>query len=231
MKLKIIGDKENNVIKQIRKQYNYEMEEKCCMMMEEKCCMKMECCDEYDDEEDFCCCKAAADDDECCDDDEGDDDDDRDDDRGYRAKKIMSFGNPYNAEKKEECLLEKENDKKNEEKEVIHKKEEKQIELNNKENLMKMINTQDFIDGCWEENNYTKLIKEKYQKEFDLLKTLKNKNINDRTALTILVIYFINKEHSELLKDLIMIIKKGKIFIQKETNDNYENIIKEIGLN
>ena len=30
---------------------------------------------------------------------------------------------------------------------------------------------------------------------------------------------------------LIMIIKKGKIFIQKETNDNYENIIKEIGLN
>ena len=265
MKLKIIGDKENNVIKQIRKQYNYdyEMEEKCCMMMEEKCCMKMECCDEYDDEEDFCCCKAAADDDECCDDDEGDDDDDRDDDRGYRAKKIMSFGNPYKAEKKEECcnkeeddsdlmgnndlsnkninnneqekkeecLLEKENDKKNEEKEVIQKKEEKQIELNNKENLMKMINTQDFIDGCWEENNYTKLIKEKYQKEFDLLKTLKNKNINDRTALTILVIYFINKEHSELLKDLIMIIKKGKIFIQKETNDSYENIIKEIGLN
>ena len=96
---------------------------------------------------------------------------------------------------------------------------------------MKMINTQDFIDGFWEENNYTKIIKEKYQKEFDLLKNLKNKNINDRTALTILIIYFINKEHFELLKDLIMIIKKGKIFIQKETNDSYENIIKEIGLN
>ena len=108
---------------------------------------------------------------------------------------------------------------------------ENQIELNNKDNLMKMINTQDFIDGFWEENNYTKKIKEKYQKEFDLLKILKNKNINDRTALTILIIYFINKEHSELLKDLIMIIKRAKIYIQKETNDIYENIIKEIGLN
>ena len=95
---------------------------------------------------------------------------------------------------------------------------------------MKMINTQDFIDGFWEENNYTKKIKEKYQKEFDLLKNLENKNINDKIALTILVIYFITKEHSELLKDLIMIIKKGKIFIQKEINDNYENIIKKIGL-
>ena len=96
---------------------------------------------------------------------------------------------------------------------------------------MKMINTQDFIDGFWEENNYTKIIKEQYQKEYDLLKNIKNKKINDKIALTILIIYFINKEHSELLKDLIMIIKKGKIFIQKETNDNYENILKEIGLN
>ena len=96
---------------------------------------------------------------------------------------------------------------------------------------MKMINTQDFIDGFWEENEYTKIIKEKYQKEFNLLKALKNKNIDDKTALTILVLYFINKEHPELLADLIMIIKKGKIFIQKETKDNYENIIKEICLN
>ena len=136
--------------------------------------------------------------------------------------------------------LEKGNREKMERNELFEIKIEKQKELNNKgnqidfwskENLMKMINTQDFIDGYWEENNYTKIIKEKYQKEFDLLKGLKNKNINDRIVLTILIIYFINKEHSELLKDLIMIIKKGKIFIQKETNDNYENIIKEIGLN
>ena len=118
-----------------------------------------------------------------------------------------------------------------EKKELNENKKEKQVDLNGKENIMKMINTQDFIDGYQEENEYTKIIKQKYQKEFDLLKGLKNKNINDKIALTILIIYFINKEHSELLKDLIMIIKKGKIFIQKETKDNYENIIKEIGLN
>ena len=40
---------------------------------------------------------------------------------------------------------------------------------------MKMINTQDFIDGFWEENNYTKIIKEQYQKEYDLLKNIKIK--------------------------------------------------------
>ena len=36
--------------------------------------------------------------------------------------------------------------------------------LNNKEDIMKMINTQDFIDGCWEENEYTKIIKDKINK-------------------------------------------------------------------
>ena len=96
---------------------------------------------------------------------------------------------------------------------------------------MKMINTQDFIDGCWEENEYTKIIKDKYKKEFNLLKGIKNKNISDKNALTILIIYFINKEHSELLADLLMIFKKAKIYIKKEINDSYENIIKLIGLN
>ena len=166
---------------------------------------------------------------------------------GYscKCKKSVSSGVSYKKAKEKKCEMKREEKIENEEKffeifgceyeenkskESIEKKEEKENDLDNKQNLMKMINTQDFIDGFWEENNYTKIIKEKYQKEFDLLKNLENKNINDKIALTILVIYFITKEHSELLKDLIMIIKKGKIFIQKETNDNYENIIKEIGL-
>ena len=166
---------------------------------------------------------------------------------GYscKCKKSVSSVVSYKKAKEKKCEMKREEKKENEEnifeifgceyeenksKESIEKKEEKENDLDNKENLMKMINTQDFIDGFWDENNYTKIIKEKYQKEFDLLKNLENKNINDKIALTVLVIYFITKEHSELLKDLIMIIKKGKIFIQKETNDNYENIIKEIGL-
>ena len=123
------------------------------------------------------------------------------------------------------------NERKEDRKEKAKKKEEKEDESNSKENIMKMINTQDFIDGFWEENKYTKIIKDKYKKEYNLLKKLKKKKINDRIALTIIVIYFINKEHPKLLQDLIMIIKKAKIYIQKETRDNYENIIKEIGLN
>ena len=104
------------------------------------------------------------------------------------------------------------------------------IYLNNKENIMEMIATQDFIEGSWNINEKTKIIKKKYEKEFELLKNLKDKNIDDKIAITILIIYFINNEHSELLKELIMIIKKGKLFIQEKTKNYYENIINEIGL-
>ena len=93
---------------------------------------------------------------------------------------------------------------------------------------MKIINTQDFVGGSWDINDQTKIIKEKYEKEFELLKNLKDKNIDDKVAMTILIIYYVNKEHSELLKELVMIIKKGKLFIQERTKDTYENIIKEV---
>ena len=104
---------------------------------------------------------------------------------------------------------------------------------NNKEKdeFMKMVNSQDFIEGYWEQNEYTKIIIEKYEKEYNLIKGLKNKNIDDKTAITILVIYFINKEHANFLNDLLMIIKKAKKFIQKTINDSYENIIKEANIN
>ena len=105
------------------------------------------------------------------------------------------------------------------------------IELNEKESIMDMINTQDLIGGYWDENEYTKIIKNKYQNEYYLLKGLKNKNINDRIAITILIIYYINKEHPELLVELLMIIKKAKIFIQNNIKDTYENTIKEVNLN
>ena len=232
MKLKIIGDKENNVIKQIRIREIRE-EKICCDDLEDNCDYNL-CVDVYK-----CCAikecfiekECFFDNKKCC-----MDDDDESEEEELNCKK-SGFNKKRKARK---CDIDDEDedmddDESEGEKEVKHlnnnkNKKENIFELNNKENIMKMINTQDFIDGFWEENEYTKIIKEKYQKEFNLLKGLKNKNINDKTALTILVLYFINKEHPELLKDLIMIIKKGKIFIQKETNDNYENIIKEIGL-
>jgi len=110
----------------------------------------------------------------------------------------------------------------------INKNEEKAPNLNDKDYIMTIINTQDFIKGYWEENKKTKIIKDKYDKEFNLLK---NKNYSDNVSITILIIFFINKEHPELSDELLMIIKKAKEFIKKSTNISYENIIKEININ
>ena len=93
------------------------------------------------------------------------------------------------------------NEEKNEIKDEI-KNENKELDIKD------IINEQNFVEGYWEINEKTKKIKEKYKNEFKLLKKLKNKNINDNIAITILIIYFINKEHSELLNELL---KKQKI--------------------
>ena len=177
----------------------------------------------------LCCLQECNDyDDECCDACDDDCDDDCDDECGG------GYGGRYNRDNSDDdrdyCKNEKccENEPI---KEIVKKEEEKKFDINEKESIMKMIGTQNFIEGYWEENEYTKIIKEKYQKEYDLIKNIKNKNMNEIIAITILIIYFINKEHSNLLSELLMIIKKAKQYILKETKDNYDNIIKEIGLN
>ena len=96
---------------------------------------------------------------------------------------------------------------------------------------MNIVNSQDEIEGSWDENENTKIIKEKYKKEFEKLIGLKNKKMSEKVALTILVIYYINKEHFGFLKELLLIIKKAEIFVKKETGDTYENILNEIGIN
>ena len=213
MKLKILGDKENNIIPKIRPKY--EVREKCCCMAApRKLCFKA-ACNDYDDDE---CCDAS--DDDC--------DDDCDDECGG------GYGGRYNRDNSDDdrdyCMKEKCSENESI-KEIVKKEEEKKFDINEKESIMKMIGTQNFIEGYWEENEYTKIIKEKYQKEYDLIKNIKNKNMNEIIAITILIIYFMNKEHSNLLSELLMIIKKAKQYILKETKDNYDNIIKEIGLN
>ena len=99
--------------------------------------------------------------------------------------------------------------------------------MNNKDDIMKIINSQNFIEGFWDINNKTKIIQNKYEKEFKLLK---GKNIEDIIAMTIIIIYFINKEHKELFEELVMILKKAKLYIQNKSGDSYENIIKKVGI-
>ena len=97
-------------------------------------------------------------------------------------------------------------------------------------NINKIVNEQNFVEGFWEINKRTEKVKEKYENEFKLLKELKDKNINDNIAITILIIYYINKEHAELLNELELIIQKAKKYIKKNINESYEDIIKELGL-
>ena len=205
MKLKIIGKKEDNIIPILRREERYL---ECCY---QACCDEDECCD-YDYDE---CCD--GDDEDCC---------------------YMKCSSPPKAhyENYKNNFSDKNEDIKFDfgsasfEKNKIIKKEEK-LDLNEKESIMKMVGTQNFVEGFWEDNEYTKEIKNKYQKEYEQIKGIKNKNMNDTIALTILIIYFLNKEHPNLISELIMIIKKAKQFISKQTKDNYDNIIKEIGLN
>ena len=121
----------------------------------------------------------------------------------------------------------------NEDKSTENKKEENEIKDDPKSTKIyvnKIINEQNFLEGFWELNPITQKIKEKYEKEFEKLKSLKDKNINDTIAITILIVYFFNKEHAELLNELFLILEKAKNYISKNVKDSYENIIKEIWL-
>ena len=148
--------------------------------------------------------------------------------------KAISSSNISKEEAKKIKILEEKNKKKMEEKEKERKYEEesriKKVELEKKkseekEKLMEIIKTQDYIDGFWDVNKMTKFIFEKYKKEYDLLK---EKNINDKVAMTILMIYYIKNEYFELLTELVMIVKKGEVYIKKEINCSYDEIIEKI---
>ena len=129
----------------------------------------------------------------------------------------------------------------NENKEVKENKEEKNNVADDKKNeinlrkeemakIMEIINTQNFIEGYWDLNEKTKIIKKDYEKEYNLLIGLKSTKINEKVAITILIIYYISKKYPKLLGDLMMIIKKGKLYIQNETKSNYEEILKKLNI-
>ena len=84
------------------------------------------------------------------------------------------------------------------------------------------------MEGFWDINNETEIIKAKYGKEFKLLKKLEGKNIDDNVAMTIIIIYFINKEYSKYVNEMMMIIKKAKLYVQTKVWYSCEKIINEI---
>ena len=226
MKLKIIGDKENNIIKKywpnFKKSFdNYDDDYKCkkenCGLMGKvgACPSLLRCSNEEDNSDSFegsneeyllekeCCAPKCS-------------------YKEHLVEYCHEESLPVKITSENSCSEAKMDN-------FIEKKEK--IDLNKKEDLIKIINTQDFVDGFWDINEKTKIIKEKYEKEFELLNQLKAKKIDDKIIMTVLIIYFIYKEHPELLKELIMIINKGKNYIQEQTENTYDNIIKEIGIN
>ena len=118
-------------------------------------------------------------------------------------------------------------------KESINLKKSIKNKENNKNKAMEIINTQDFLDGFWDINTKTETVKKKYEKEFNIILGLNKRNdkINNKVVMTLLVIYYIYDEYPELVDEIIMIIKKGKLFIQNTCNESYEDLIKKAGLN
>ena len=48
--------------------------------------------------------------------------------------------------------------------------------------------------------------------------------------MTIIIVYFITKEHKELLDELLLNLKKAKLYIQDKAADSYDNIINHIDI-
>ena len=98
----------------------------------------------------------------------------------------------------------------------------------NKDELLKILNTQDFIEGFWDYNEKTKYMKDNYLNIFNLLKD--KKKYNDKIAMTILIIFILENDYKEFLNEFDLIIKKAKIFIKKEIVPEYDEIIKDLKL-
>ncbi len=90
-------------------------------------------------------------------------------------------------------------------------------DFNDNINLINLITSQDFINGNWKENEDIKIIKKTYIRIFDFIKNEFNKNLNNYKELlfTFIVLYYLEKEKSEMLNDLEYSIYKAKNYFSK----------------
>ena len=90
-------------------------------------------------------------------------------------------------------------------------------DFNDNINLINLITSQDFINGNWKENEDIKIIKNTYIRIFDFIKNEFNKNLNNYKELlfTFIVLYYLEKEKSEMLNDLEYSIYKAKNYFSK----------------
>ena len=98
-----------------------------------------------------------------------------------------------------------------------------------KDDLTRLIMSQDIIEGSWNENGETKKLinivtQDKFNKISNKVKGL-NKGLQEiKIIYTLLVIYYLNTKHSDKLNDYRLVINKGKKFLMKQ-GIKYEDII------
>ena len=91
-----------------------------------------------------------------------------------------------------------------------------------KVNLIKLIIEQNIIEGFWEENTEeAKIILHFYERVYNNLKKKLNKN-NNKLSITFVILYYLEKEKSEILNDIEYSLIKGKNYLLKN-KISYDN--------
>ena len=98
-----------------------------------------------------------------------------------------------------------------------------------KDDLTRLIMSQDIIEGSWNENGETKKLinivtQDKFNKISNKIKGLNKRLQEIKIIYTLLVIYYLNTKHSDKLNDYRLVINKGKKFLMKQ-GIKYEDII------
>ena len=94
--------------------------------------------------------------------------------------------------------------------------------------LQKIIMSQDIVEGFWEENIYTKNIKNKLKDVFikisnfiDSNEKIKEKN---KVKFTFIILYYLINQEKQKLNENKLIINKGKKYLNSN-NTSYDEII------
>ena len=124
----------------------------------------------------------------------------------------------------------KEKNIKNIKKEKFENKNNEKSNVNEfRDELIKLIMSQDIIEGSWKENNETRKLeknisKDVYDKIINNVKALNKGTEEMKIIYTLLVIYFLNTKHADKLNDYKLIINKGKKYLISQ-GVKYEEII------
>ena len=97
-------------------------------------------------------------------------------------------------------------------------------------NFDDFIISQDIIEGNWTKETQSEMLIEQEKEMFEKIKTFcENKGIKDESGIiTLFALFYIYTKENDKLDELKFIINKGKKYVKKIFNSDYDDIIKEI---